>query len=325
MSRSLLFDALGSNCNSTQDQLKNPAQSYLLSLNTFKSQLTMGNRLNQAVIHLTNGRYSSYLDYDWQALRSEDVDELKKRLMQKGLSPSTISMTMSGIRQVMKVAHGMKLVSADELIRIQTKSIVKKKNREVPYGRTLTLKEVRTLFQTCDSDSCINIRDRAILALLFYCGLERFEITGLELCSVNFIGKRLQISGRGGRQRELSLNGEVLTSLEKWINVRGYHPGCLFCPITRWGNLKRNRISDQAIYDIFKGRCLKANLQNCTVSDAKRTFAARLFDDSNDALLVQYFMGHADLKSSVRYDRRNLDEMAKPLVEYFDKIGSPIL
>ncbi|WP_316347335.1 tyrosine-type recombinase/integrase [Desulfuromonas acetoxidans] len=315
------FDALVSKYDSTQDQLKNPAQSYLLGLKTYNSKLTMESRLNDAVVHLTDGESSSYLDFDWRLLRSEDVEELKNKLMQKGLSPSTIAVTMSAIRQVVRVAHEMKLVTSDEFMRIQRKSITEKKQSKVPYGCTLTLKEVRALFQTCDDDKYIDIRDRLILELLFLYGLACFEITGLMLCNVDFIGKTLTVSGRGGRQREIPLVEEALTSLERWGNIRGHHPGYLIYPISRHGKLKRNRISNHAIYMIFKRRCIEANLENYTVSDAKRTFAARLFDYSHDAKLVQSLMGHATLDSTVRYDRRNLDELAKQAV-YSYKIGS---
>jgi integrase len=94
-----------------------------------------------------------------------------------------------------------------------------------------------------------------------------------------------------------------------WLTVRGDEPGPLFVPISQTSDVVIRRMTDQAIYSILQSRAKKAKVKEFSPHDLRRSCVSDLLDAGVDISVVQRFVGHANVTTTARYDRRG--EQAK--------------
>ena len=90
----------------------------------------------------------------------------------------------------------------------------------------------------------------------------------------------------------------------EWLSLRGDADGPLFCPVTQIGQVVIRTMSDQAIYAILQTRAKKAKVRPFSPHDLRRSCVSDLLDAGVDISVVQQFVGHANVNTTARYDRR---------------------
>ncbi len=90
----------------------------------------------------------------------------------------------------------------------------------------------------------------------------------------------------------------------RWLTLRGEAPGPLFWPIDKGGNLHPRRMTAQAIYNLLQKRAEEAGVKTFSPHDLRRTFVSNLLDAGADIATVARMAGHANLQTTMRYDRR---------------------
>ena len=172
----------------------------------------------------------------------------------------------------------------------------------------LNLNEIATLIDICrQDDSPAGTRDAALIAILYGTGLRRAEIVSLNLTDYNGSQGNLVIRGKGGKERLAWLNREVNGALKQWLSVRGAWSGALFCPIKKGGTIAQRKLTTQAVYYILQKRIDQAETDTFSPHDLRRTFVSNLLDAGADISTVSKMAGHANIQTTVRYDRRAED------------------
>ena len=105
--------------------------------------------------------------------------------------------------------------------------------------------EMRRLLAAPRTDTVMGLRDRALLTLLYATGIRASECSGLQEADVDFEGRTIRVMGKGGNERCIPLNKEVVTVLRQYQLVRG--------PVARRSAIFRSRrgqgLSRNAIYE----------------------------------------------------------------------------
>jgi site-specific recombinase XerC len=240
---------------------------------------------------------------DWSDLRFEHVTALRSRLSELGRAPASVNATLSAMRGVARAAWQLGKMSAEDYHRIAgVKSV---RGSRLPAGRSLTHREISTLLDACASDETpAGARDAAIIVLLYGGGLRRSEAAALELAHYNSTAGELKVRGKGDTERLVPLAAGVTAALDDWLGVRGAGAGPLLCPVRKGGRVELRRISAQAIYDALLKRGRAARIASLSPHDLRRTFASDLLDMCGDVSAVQRLLGHANVQTTMRYDRR---------------------
>lgn len=299
----------------------NPAAVYLAGLTSEVSRRGMASNLDRVARLLLQDEKATYQQIPWAQLRFKHVSALHSILVAKKLAPSTVRVTMAGVRGVIRAAYNLDQLSSEDLLRIRNVQLPRKKDLREPRGRRLTAGELDALMLSCRNDAAAGARDQAILAVLFGAGLRREEIAALELKNFKQEESLLQFIGKGNKERKVQLPAGTIHALNLWLNWRLQAPGPLFHPIHRSGVIHRDKpneentrppgaLSPQAIYNILKKRYTMAAIQRCSPHDGRRTFATNLIELTGDISLVQKMMGHSDIATTTRYDMRG-DEASR--------------
>ena len=114
------------------------------------------------------------------------------------------------------------------------------------------------------------------------------------------------MTGKGDDERRAPLVAPVVERIEAWIAVRGNGRGALFVPISRWGRLRRGRLGPSGIWRLVQKRARSAGIPRMTPHDCRRTAVTMMLDAGADLAVVQRLVGHRNIATTARYDRRGL-------------------
>lgn len=166
----------------------------------------------------------------------------------------------------------------------------------------MTSREVEALLAAPSGDGEIEIRDRAMLELLYATGLRVSELVALPMRSVNLDAGFLLTMGKGGKERLVPIGDAAIGSVKDYV-VRsrprfehGHDSSFLF--LSRLGD----RMSRQAFWNIIKKRAREAGVQrNISPHTLRHSFATHLLEHGADLRSVQVMLGHADLSTTQIY------------------------
>lgn len=280
----------------------NPAAVYISSLSP-GSRRTMRGALNK-IAHIAAGDGIDALSFPWHQLRYEHTAAIRAELASH-YAHTTTNKKLSALRGVLRAAWRLGLMTADEY---QTAAAVRNvTGHTLPAGRMLIRDELAALLTSCDKTTN-GRRDRAILTVLYICGLRRAEVVNLDLSDYDVAVASFTVRGKRNKQRSVPLADAAKPALEGWLKVRGVNPGPLFLSV---GNRNRGgRLSTQAIYQIVQLRANLAGITAVSPHDMRRTFVSTLLDaEGVDIVTVQKLAGHSNIQTTARYDRRG--EQAK--------------
>ncbi len=294
-----------------------PAGVYLESLGE-GSRPTMRQSLDAIASMLTNGECDA-LGLDWAKLRYEHAAAVRAALKQR-YAPATANKMLVALRRVLKEARRLDLMNAQDYSKaVDLPSIREAKNLR---GRALEPDEIAALMDACNSQSPIDIRDVALLAILRGGGLRRAEVVKLELSDLKPGTGALEIrKGKGGKDRTVYLPEAAISLVQDWLSIRGRAPGPLLCPVRKGGSVELRHMTSDAVLKILRRRGLQAGVESFSAHDFRRTFCSDLLDAGTDIVTVQKLAGHASPVTTAKYDRRG-EQTKRKAVERL-RIPSP--
>jgi integrase len=282
---------------------QNPVAVYLRSLAP-GSRATMQSALRACVTIF--GYQGSIYAFPWAGLRYSDTSAIRSALAEQ-YSAAQANKVLSALKGVLKAAWRLEQVSdADYLRAIDVANV---KGSSAPVGRAIETDELSLMLKVCAADpSAAGLRDAAIFAVGFGCGLRRAELAGLDVGDWNKRDRELLIRrGKGGKARIVHLNDEGAKDLIQWLKARGDHEGPLFQPVNRGGRIRRDmRMSGAAIGDAIARRAEQACIEPVKAHDLRRSHISSLLDAGVDLATVQQMAGHSSPTTTSQYDRRPL-------------------
>lgn len=283
-----------------KDLSKNPAAAYILSLTSKNSRRVQINALNKVSEFFG---VDDYLRIDWNKLTYSVVLGIKDRLAESDYALNSANRVLSAVRCVSKNAFLLGGMPEDEYQRIMT--IENINGDELPAGRSLEMNEINALIQVCVEDETPSgTRDAAIIALMFASGLRREEVVNLR--EYNPQNGELRVHrGKNRKDRIVYLDNGAKQAVDAWLELRGIAQGPLFWPINKSGKMRNAQMTSQAVWKILEKRREQANVEYFSPHDIRRTFITTMLDHGVDIATVAKMAGHAQIQTTMRYDRRN--------------------
>lgn len=280
---------------------RHPAAVYLARL-AAGSRRTMLGALNTAASLITSGR-CDVETMPWHLLRYPHVAALRARVMEC-YAPATSNKILAAVRGALREAWRLDLMSAADFQRASDIPTVR--SSTLPRGRALSAGEIRSLFSVCARDkSAAGSRDAALLALLYGSGLRRSEVVALDFSSYDEESGAITIrAGKGQKDRVVYAATGADQALSAWLGFRGNLSGPLFLPVDKGGHITYRRLTSQSVLYILQKRAAEASVRDCSPHDLRRTMISDLLDAGADIAAVQQLAGHANVQTTVRYDRR---------------------
>jgi integrase/recombinase XerD len=171
------------------------------------------------------------------------------------------------------------------------------------FPKTLSETQVEALLAAPDPATPLGLRDRAMLELLYACGLRVSELTGLRLFEISVTEGVLRVLGKGAKERLVPLGEEAAAWLTRYLTqarpalLAGRASDALF--VTR----RAGPMTRQMFWRLIKHHAAAAGIdpQRLSPHTLRHAFATHLLNHGADLRVVQLLLGHADISTTQVY------------------------
>lgn len=225
------------------------------------------------------------------------------------LRPSSHRRKAAAIRAFYRFCYGEGLIGRD----VASLLDLPRASRQLPD--TLDVQQVEALLEAPDSETPAGLRARALLELLYSCGLRVSEALNLDLEDVSLRDQSLRVIGKGDRERRLPIGDIAVQAIETYLaagrpqleeRARGRNRLTSEILAKRGGPLfvgdRGQRLNRMSAWRIIRSAALVAGVRgHVTPHTLRHSFATHLLEGGADLRVVQELLGHASITTTQLY------------------------
>jgi len=182
------------------------------------------------------------------------------------------------------------------------------KLRRLP--KVLSREEVAMLLSGPKGTAPLALRDRALLEVMYACGLRVSEAIGLQLTDVDLQEGMLRARGKGSKERIVPVGRQAIAAIDAYC-TRG-RPVLVGARVEThlFVNHRGSALTRQGLYKIIQGHAREAGLsERMSPHTLRHTFATHLLSGGCDLRSLQEMLGHADLATTQIYTHLSADRL----------------
>ena len=218
-------------------------------------------------------------------------------LRRRGLGGRSVARHLSAVRGLYRFLLASGVIRRDPTEHLDSP----RPPRRLP--RTLSEQDVAAIVETPDTTRPDGLRDRALLELLYGCGLRASEAIALRVDDANLEGGYVMATGKGSRQRLVPMGAPAITWIRRYLEAGREHLVKRGDPIALFLNRSGGALSRQAVWHLLKRSARRAGVRAAAVSPhtLRHCFASHLLEGGADLRSVQAMLGHADISTTQIY------------------------
>ncbi|WP_395947537.1 tyrosine recombinase XerC [Caedibacter taeniospiralis] len=232
---------------------------------------------------------------------NKDIKLWLKALHSHGLSARSIQRKLSTLKSCFCYFINNGAVDSNPSHGIKAPKAAKK------LPKTLDVDQMQSLldYQTDDS---LEIRDLAMLELIYSSGLRLSELAKLRFVHMDVSQKMLRVVGKGNKERIVPIGSKAILALNKWLNVRNQ----LSCDHDYiFTTLKGAPIHVRSIQKRFEKFAQIHAPKHIHPHMLRHAFASHLLESSRDLVAVQTLLGHSDISTTQIYTHLDFQQLAQ--------------
>ena len=274
----------------------NSVKEYNYDISNFLKFIKSGNKNNYKNVDI-----STLTIEDIKAITLEDIHSYIAYLATSlNSKPTTRARKVSSIRIFFTyLARKAKLIEKNPAQDLETPKLGKR----VP--KYLTLDESRKLLEAAqDENNRNNKRDFAIITLFLNCGMRLSELVGINISNINFSECKLNVIGKGNKERTIYLNKACINAINKYLECRSKTIVKYDSKDALFLSERKERISNRTVQTIIKKELLKAGLDinKYSVHKLRHTAATLMYQYGEvDIRALQELLGHESISTTEIY------------------------
>jgi integrase/recombinase XerC len=257
---------------------------------------------------------TEFLNKRREDVRPAEVDALAVRsflahLTRQEVGRRSQGRALSAVRSLLRFACREGALADNPAAGVRTP----KHPRTLP--RHLRPGEIEALLEAPGSEGPLQVRDRALLEVLYAAGLRVAELVGLDWQDVDLAGRVLRVLGKGGKERMVPFGRPAAAALRAWLGewekLRGGDRATAAMesePV--FLNHRGGRLTDRSVrrlVDRYVERAaLAAGVHPHTL---RHTFATHLLEGGADLRAIQELLGHSSLATTQRYTHLEVERL----------------
>jgi integrase/recombinase XerD len=256
---------------------KNTLNSYRFDLELFTEWLTKN--LKKNILDVSQADIQQYLSFKFPTSKARSISRL-----------------LATLRRFFRYLLRENKVKIDPTLEILSPKIPKL------LPKSLSEEEVESLLNTPNIQTISGLRDKAMLELLYACGLRVSELVNILLTELSMTEGVIRVTGKGSKTRLVPMGEEALDWIKKYINegrndiLKKNVSKYLFVTI-RGGSMTR-----QAFWYLIKKYSIIAQIKNpMSPHILRHAFATHLINHGADLRVVQMLLGHSDISTTQIY------------------------
>jgi integrase/recombinase XerD len=261
------------------------------------------------------GEYLQYLlttnKTDLSKVSSVDILSFQAKLQSAGRANASVARILASIRGFHKY------LLEEGHSEVNPASLVKSPKLGLRLPKAISISDVERLLEASGSlepeaGALIQLRDRAVLELMYSCGARVSEIVDLDVDDFTDSGL-LRLRGKGNKERVVPIGSFAENAVSSYLSrVR---PGLLTKPTPAlFLNQRGGRLSRQSIWQLISkaGELAKLNVSPHTL---RHSFATHLLEGGADIRVVQELLGHSSVSTTQIYTLITIDSLRRAYIE----------
>ena len=232
-------------------------------------------------------------------LRSASYPQLRRwlaHLATRGYARSSIRRKAASVRSFYGYLTRRRFLDANPSAMLQAP----RPGTQLPA--VLKPREADALVEAPGNAEPVAMRDRAILELLYGCGIRVSELCGLDVGDVDLDRRRTRVLGKGGKEREVPLGDPAADAIERYLlDARGVLAPSV-ADAALFFNRRKKRMTPRDVRAMVERyRKLVLGGRRTSPHTLRHSFATHLMEGGADIRAVQELLGHASLATTQRY------------------------
>ena len=245
-------------------------------------------------------------------INKSDLSDFVSNISKEGISARSQSRIISGIKAFYKYLIMEDYITADPTQLLESPKIGMK------LPDTLSIEEIDKLIAAIDLSTEQGERNRAMLEILYSCGLRVTELITLKLSNVSFVEGFIKVIGKGNKERLAPIGKTALKYLTIYINeVRNHqeiqkgHEDIIF--LGRRGK----QLTRVMIFTIIKQLAEKIGLKKkISPHTFRHSFATHLIQGGADLRAVQEMLGHESITTTEIYTHLDKEYLREAIIQF---------
>ncbi|CAH1002370.1 Tyrosine recombinase XerD [Neolewinella maritima] len=239
------------------------------------------------------------------------LDSFVQQLAELGLAPRSQARLVSALKTFFAFLLDEQVIDTDptELLRAP------KLGRKFP--EVLTYEEIRALLGAIDLSTDHGLRDRALLEVLYACGLRVSEATGLRLSDLYLDEEFIRVTGKGNKERIVPIGGGAIRHVEIYLEyVRKVLPRIVDENIV-FLNRRGGALSRVSVFTAVKKYAVAAEIdKKVSPHTFRHSFATHLIEGGADLRAVQEMLGHESILTTEIYTHLDTDFLRETILSF---------
>lgn len=229
-------------------------------------------------------------------LDSGDLQAYLAYRFRQGYSPRSTARLLSCLRSFFRYAIRQNWCVVDPSLDVEPPKL----GRALP--KSLSESEVEALLEAPRVSDPVEFRDRAMLELLYACGLRVSELVGLTLLSVSINQGIVRVVGKGSKERLVPMGEEALLWLQRYLSEARPELVAKKSNDFLFPSLRGQQMTRQTFWHRIKLYAKRAEIRSpLSPHTLRHAFATHLLNHGADLRVVQMLLGHADLTTTQIY------------------------
>ena len=256
-------------------------------------------------------RYLALEQVDVLDVKLEDLEYFAAFISDLGIGPRSLARILSGVRQFYR------FLVVDGYLEVDPTELLESPKQPDHLPEVLSTAEVDLLEQAIDLTKWEGHRNRAIIEVLFSCGLRVSELTNLKLSNLYVDEQYIRVMGKGSKERLVPISPRALDELNYWFadrNEMKIKPGeedYVFL------NRRGHHLTRTMILIMIKRYALEAGIKK-TISPhtLRHSFATSLLEGGADLRAIQAMLGHESIGTTEIYTHIDTSTLRQEILEH---------
>lgn len=255
-----------------------------------------------------------YLATAGVGLREVTADTLRYflgELHDLGIAERSQARIVSGLRSFFR------FLSLEDYLRPDPTELLESPKTGLHLPEVLTVGEIDAMISAIDPEKAEASRDRAMMEVLYGCGLRVSELVGLELSKIYADEGYLVVRGKGSKERMVPMSEVAVSAIEDYLEDRSLldvKPGCgnlLFL------NRRGRKLTRARIFQIVKGLAEAAGIRkNISPHTLRHSFATHLLEGGANLRAIQQMLGHESIATTQIYIHLDRSTLRSDILTY---------